>query len=79
MGFSFRREVGLGVGLVGRGMETVRSSIIDSFFISLWGPRRSASVRVGNARGFTDAHCDFLNAGKVTVGRNQTRLKFICF
>ena len=24
-------------------------------------------------------HCDFLSAGKVTVGRNQTRLKFICF
>ena len=24
-------------------------------------------------------HCDFLSAGKVTVGGSQTRLKFICF
>ena len=67
MGFSFRREVGLGVGLVGRGMETVRSSIIDSFFISLWGPRRSASVRVGNARGFTDADVIGCTKGVATL------------
>ena len=65
MGFSFRREVGLGVGLVGRGMETVRSSIIDSFFISLWGP--SASVRVGNARGFTDADVIGCSNGVATL------------
>ena len=66
MGFSFRREVGLGVGLVGRGMETVRSSIIDSFFISLWGP--SVGVRrVGNARGFTDADVIGCSNGVATL------------
>ena len=65
MGFSFRREVGLGVGLVGRGMETVRSSIIDSFFISLWGPsRRKRAWFHGRGRGRVqqrrrDAHVTF--------------------
>ena len=64
MGFSFWREVGLGVGLVGRGMETVRSSIIDSFFISLWGPRRKRAWFHGRGRDRVqqrrrDAHVTF--------------------
>ena len=62
MGFSFFREVGLGVGLVGRGMETVRSSIIDSFFHISMG-----SVCVGNARGFTDADVIGCTKGVATL------------